>query len=57
MAKTPNALCLSCTALVEICELRKLIKDRLFDASNEGENTLEGLEVSFNKDDNWKNRS
>lgn len=44
--KNPS-LCLNCTSLPEISELKKLIKDRLFDASNEGETTLEGMEISF----------
>lgn len=35
-------------------ELKRIIRERVFDVSNEGETTLEGLEMSFNKDENWK---
>jgi hypothetical protein len=34
-------------------ELKKVIRDRIFDASNEGETTMENLEVSFNKEDKF----
>jgi hypothetical protein len=33
-------------------ELKKVIRDRIFDASNESETTIENIDVSFNKDDN-----
>jgi len=50
-------LCGGCILLQEVNELKKLIRERVFDVSNEGETTLEGLEMSFNKEENWKNNS
>ncbi len=44
-------LCHNCLILSEIEDIKKVLKDRLFDVSNEGEVTMDNLEVSFNKED------
>lgn len=43
-------LCANCLVINEIDELKKILKDRVFDASNEGEITMENLEMSFNNE-------
>ena len=54
-------LCTECRNLNEITELKRVIRERVFDVSNEGETTLNndniGLEMSFNKEESWKSKT
>ena len=50
-------LCSICSGLNEVDELKKVIRERVFDASNEGELTMEQIDIPFKKDDTKRTRS
>lgn len=64
---TGGKLCGECRGLAEIEELKRVIKERVFDVSGEGENTMTmenvggygQFEMSFNKEEksNWKSKT
>jgi len=44
-------LCPECSDLKEVEVVQRTIKERVFDASNEGEHTMDFIDMSFNKSD------
>jgi predicted DNA-binding protein YlxM (UPF0122 family) len=50
-------LCPECADLSEITELKKVIRERVFDASNEGDMSMEKIDMPFHKIDPKRTRS